>query len=176
MVPKFLALLSLIIIIPVLAQAQTTPAVTTTPTTTYELPTTTAADSGSLSPTTAPGPVIEDDGAGATVVPVGTLVAKDDPFSLDEFGDILNLGDAELPTIVARLIRVFLSLLGLVFFLMILYSGVLWLTAGGDDEKVGKARRTLINALIGLVIIFVANSLVRFLIDALTEATGANGG
>ena len=58
-------------------------------------------------------------------------------------------------------------LIGLLYFVAIvfaLYGGFQILTAGGDDEKVKKGKTTLINAVIGLVVIFLASSIVGWII------------
>ncbi|MBI2436399.1 MAG: hypothetical protein HYV41_01480 [Candidatus Magasanikbacteria bacterium] len=98
--------------------------------------------------------------------------AQDDPFQLGPIDNSILLGRAELPEIVANLINVALSLLGIILLVLILWSGLLWMTSGGDDEKVKKARATLVGAIIGLIIILMSGSIVTFLIDALSLATG----
>lgn len=52
--------------------------------------------------------------------------------------------------------------------IMIIYAGFLWMTSGGDEEKTGNARKTLIYALIGVVVAVVAKGLVT-LIRTLVE-------
>jgi len=65
-------------------------------------------------------------------------------------------------------------LIGLLYFVAIvfaLYGGFQILTAGGDEEKVKKGKTTLIQAVIGLVVIFLASSIVRWIIDLGTDTT-----
>ncbi len=45
-----------------------------------------------------------------------------------------------------------------------LYGGFLMLTAGGEEEKMKKGRTILIQVAIGLVVIFLANSIVQFVL------------
>lgn len=62
-------------------------------------------------------------------------------------------GNANDPTvIVARVISIFLSLLGVVFLILVLYAGYNWMTASGDESKVEKAQGTIKRAIIGLII------------------------
>ncbi len=82
----------------------------------------------------------------------------------------LKLGDASLPVIIAHLINTALAFLGVVMVLMILAAGFRWMFSGGDEEKVKKARMSLWNAIIGAMIIFLANSIVSFLISSLVAA------
>jgi len=58
-------------------------------------------------------------------------------------------------------------LLGFLYIIAVLYA--LWggfniLTAAGDDEKVGNGKKIIIQALIGLVVIFLAGSIVQFVL------------
>src|SRR5687768_6559619 len=53
----------------------------------------------------------------------------------------------------ANLISVFLLWAGVIAFIVVMYGGYLFLTAGGDTAAVSKARSTIIGAIIGIVII-----------------------
>ncbi|MDP2089989.1 MAG: pilin [Candidatus Gracilibacteria bacterium] len=58
--------------------------------------------------------------------------------------------------------------LGLLYFIAVifaLYGGFQILTAGGDEDKVKKGKTTLINAVIGLVVIFLASIIIRWVIS-----------
>ena len=48
---------------------------------------------------------------------------------------------------------------------MIIVGGYSYMTAGGDESKVKDASKTLTNAIIGLVICFIAVVLVNFVLD-----------
>ena len=49
------------------------------------------------------------------------------------------------------------------FMLYFLYGGVLWISSGGDQTKLQKARQTLINALLGLLILTSTWAIARFI-------------
>jgi len=53
---------------------------------------------------------------------------------------------------------------------MIIWSGFTWMTAGGDDEKLGEARQRLIYALVGIAVVVVAYGLVALM----TTLVGSN--
>ncbi len=57
----------------------------------------------------------------------------------------------------------FLAILGVVYGI---YGGFQIITAGGDEEKVKKGRTIIIQVLIGLVVIFLANSIVEWVITS----------
>lgn len=79
-------------------------------------------------------------------------------------------GTSGFVNIVANLIKVVLSVLGVVLVALIIYAGVKWMTAGGDPKAVGEAKTTLTNAVIGLVIIVSAWAITVFVTDALKNA------
>lgn len=79
----------------------------------------------------------------------------------------------DLRLTIARLIRTFLSFLGIIAVIFVLYGGFLWMTAAGSVERVAKAKKVLINAVIGLVIVLSSFTITSFIIGAITDATGA---
>ncbi|RMD51547.1 hypothetical protein D6827_02080 [Candidatus Parcubacteria bacterium] len=81
--------------------------------------------------------------------------------------------ESDITSIISTIINVFLSILGIVLLVLILYSGFLWMTAGGNSDKVKKARSYLMNAIIGLIIILSAYGISNFIINALQDATSA---
>jgi hypothetical protein len=78
----------------------------------------------------------------------------------------------DLPGIVGSIIKTVLTLLGVGAALLIIYSGYVWMTARGKEERVTKAKDTLEAAIIGLIIIMAAYAITYFVVNALTSATG----
>jgi len=69
----------------------------------------------------------------------------------------------QTPTaIVMGIVKVALSLIGTVFLILIIYAGILWMTAGGNDEQITKATKMLTRSFIGLVIIISSYSISLF--------------
>jgi len=62
-----------------------------------------------------------------------------------------------------------ISLLYFIAIVFALYGGFQILTASGDEEKVKKGKTTLINAVIGLIVIFLASSIIRWVIATMTD-------
>lgn len=65
-------------------------------------------------------------------------------------------------------IGVLLSILGLIFLIIVIYAGIMWMTASGDSGKVEKARKMLIEGAVGLAITLAAYSFTAFVVDQLT--------
>lgn len=51
---------------------------------------------------------------------------------------------------------------GAIAIIYLIYGGILYITAGGDAEKATKGRTALINAVIGIIIIFLSLAIIRF--------------
>ncbi len=98
-----------------------------------------------------------------------------DQFGVNEAAK-LGLGGADLKVIIARIVQIFFGFLGIIAVLIVMYGGFIWMTAGGDVAKIEKAKKLLVNAVIGLVIIFSAFAIVSFVINALLgNGSGGNG-
>ncbi len=91
---------------------------------------------------------------------------------LDIIGQNLDLSDEDPRVIAARLINIALGFLGIAFLVMVLYSGALVLFSFGKQERLDKAKRSFLGALIGLFLILASNSIVLFLLQSFSEATG----
>lgn len=95
-----------------------------------------------------------------------------------ESGQASATGVPEDPrVIVMRIVRVALSFLGTVFLCLIIYAGFLWMTAGGNEENIEKAKKLLSRAVIGLVIILSSYSITIILAKvALGQYTSYDNG
>lgn len=60
--------------------------------------------------------------------------------------------NASISTVVGSVISVALSFLGIIFIILIIYSGYNWMTANGNEEQVKKSTKTITRAIIGLII------------------------
>ncbi len=59
----------------------------------------------------------------------------------------------------------FVLLIGaLIAFFFVLYGGFVYLTAGGDSAKAGTGRQIIVNAIIGILLIFLSLALVRYVV------------
>ena len=85
-----------------------------------------------------------------------------------------NAGFAAGPSvtvIIARLIRTVISFLGVIAVVIVVYGGFMYMTAGGNDERVKKAKKTITNGLIGLVIVLMSFAIAQFIVSRLVGAT-----
>ncbi len=61
--------------------------------------------------------------------------------------------DTLITSFVATLINAVLSMLGLIFVILTIISGIRWMTAAGNQERVTKAKAAIKQSLIGLFIV-----------------------
>ena len=61
-------------------------------------------------------------------------------------------------------VKYLMTFLGIIAVIVILYGGFLWLTAGGNEDRVGSAKKTIIAGIIGLVIIIAAYAIVQIVV------------
>lgn len=110
---------------------------------------------------------------GALVAP-NMSMAQGDTFGIQVVGDNLPLGDRPLIETITGVIRIGLSLLGIIAVVIILAGGFKWMTAGGNEDKVGEARKMIISGVIGLAIIMSAFAIANFVVGSLADQTGAD--
>lgn len=75
---------------------------------------------------------------------------------------------------IADIIGIVLSFLGIIFLVLLIYAGFLWMTAAGSEEKVKKAKDIMIAAIIGVTIILTAYAITYFVFNNLLKATGVS--
>ncbi len=71
---------------------------------------------------------------------------------------------------ISSIISTFLSFLGVIFMLLMIYGGFNWMTAEGDEQKVERAKDTIRAAVIGLVIVIAAYAISIFAISKIWGA------
>lgn len=87
-----------------------------------------------------------------------------------------SAGVSDIPSLIALIFNVTISVSGAIFLLMLLFGGVTYLTAGGNDESVGKARKMMLNAVIGLLIVLASFAIGTWVISVLTGSSGGGTG
>ncbi len=70
---------------------------------------------------------------------------------------------------VGGIVGLILSFVGIIFLILTIYAGLMWMTAQGNSAQVDKAKELLINALIGLIIVTAAYSITSFVGNQLVK-------
>lgn len=71
--------------------------------------------------------------------------------------------------IIRRIINLLSIIVGVVAVIMIIIGGLRYITSGGSDTSVTGAKNTILYAVIGLVIVALAQVLVRFVLRQVTQ-------
>jgi hypothetical protein len=95
-----------------------------------------------------------------------------DTFGVQQFGANTVLGQQDVRSTIAQIINVALGLLGVISVVIVLGGGFKWMTAGGNEDRVGEAKKMIVAGVIGLAIILSAYAIARFAIGQLSNATG----
>ena len=80
-----------------------------------------------------------------------------------EGGGYEEVNETSFASILGSVVNAFLSLLGIIFIVLTVYAGYRWMTAGGNEEKVTKAKETLWRSIIGLIIVVGAYAIYNFI-------------
>jgi hypothetical protein len=91
---------------------------------------------------------------------------NNNPVNKDAFLKPENNTPAQLA---GRIIGVILSFVGVIFFALIVYSGVKWMTSQGNDSVIDSAKQTIVSATIGLIVTLSAYALTSFIGQQLTN-------
>lgn len=72
---------------------------------------------------------------------------------------------------ISSYIGLFLSFLGVIFMIIMLYGGYNWMTAGGSEDKIDKAKDTIWAAVIGIIIVIAAYAISVFVVSRIWGST-----
>ena len=93
-------------------------------------------------------------------------------------GDVGGYNDADANSaliLVQTVISIFLSVIGVMLLVYIIYAGYNWMTAHGEEEKVQRAKDTIKRAIMGAIIIIGAYAISIFVMSRLEKDTLRQG-
>jgi phage shock protein PspC (stress-responsive transcriptional regulator) len=114
---------------------------------------------------------------GSLTLPIAVL-AQGSPFEraqsdLSAVGGAAGVGQQqELPVLVGRIINIVLGFIGILLIAYFVYAGFLWMTAGGNEDQVTKAKTIIKNAIIGLIVTVAAFAITNFVLGSIINAAG----
>jgi len=117
------------------------------------------------------------------IAAVGAAISA--PLAAFAFGDTginatagraqLSTAQDQVPVIIGTVIKTALGLVGVVFLILMVYAGYIWMIARGDESKTEKAKNTIVNSVIGIVIVVAAYAITSFMVTAFNPAASGNG-
>ncbi|MGI6314312.1 MAG: hypothetical protein ACOXZY_00135 [Patescibacteria group bacterium] len=77
--------------------------------------------------------------------------------------------DYTLSQTVGMVIRIALSFMGVIFLALMVYAGILWMTARGEEEPIKKAQKIIMASIIGLIIVVSAYSITNYFVPLIID-------
>lgn len=90
--------------------------------------------------------------------------------------DCTGDSDNQLATLVNKIINLFSIVVGAVSVIMIIYGGFKYITSGGSDDGTKAAKNTILYALVGLVIVLISQTIVKFVFSKALQLNGSDTG
>jgi|GEM_PF-1077743 len=110
------------------------------------------------------------------IKPTINYAATTDKYGLEKTAQTaeLNIGTKGTPQenlnkLIGLIIKTVLGLVGVIFMIMLMGAGQLWLSAGGNEEKVKQAEAIIFNSVIGVLITLSAYISTNFLIKFVVQ-------
>ena len=84
---------------------------------------------------------------------------------------VSDLPTGSLDSTIGNVIAQVMGFVGVLFLILMIYGGFLWMTARGDDKQVGTAKGVIVSAVIGVVLIFSAYAITELVFTTVTPAS-----
>lgn len=84
-------------------------------------------------------------------------------------------GEFDPRVILGRIIGAALGVVGSIALVVFILGGLMWMTAGGNEERIRKGKDIIVWATLGLAVIFASYALVKFLLAAFSESGNKAG-
>lgn len=87
------------------------------------------------------------------------------------YAENLGLGNKDPRDMAVSIIQVVLGFLAIIVVLLVLYGGFVWMTAGGNEDKIATGKKIITAGVVGLIIILAAWGIARFVVTVILNAT-----
>lgn len=101
----------------------------------------------------------------------GSIAASGDDKNADCSSEIGNAQGNGIKTVAGKIVNIISIIVGVISIIFIIYGGFRYITSGGDSGKVGNAKNTLIYAVIGLVVVALAQVIVNVVLTTANNVT-----
>lgn len=85
---------------------------------------------------------------------------------VEDFKQEVPHKDKDVPSLIAFFIKAVLSLVATIFFALMVYAGIRWMTAMGEPTRVEHAKKVMTAGLIGAVVVSASYAIVQFIITS----------
>lgn len=106
---------------------------------------------------------------------IGTCLSQGSGLNGDLSGDceedpLADAGSDDITKFITLVVNIISIIVGFVAVVMIIWGGMKYVTSGGESGKITSAKNTIMYALIGLVIVALAQFIVRFVLRQTSNA------
>lgn len=103
-----------------------------------------------------------------TLVPAASTYALDDPLNTVCQGNadsqVCKNDDDDANKLIGVLVNTLLFVVGALSTVMIIVGGIMYATSTGDSGRITKAKNTIMYAIVGLVVAFVAYAIINWVV------------
>ncbi len=110
----------------------------------------------------------------ASFIPVAGASFLSDSDNLKAVSDATG-GEGDLKVLVLKILNFFLTFLGILAVIMVVYGGVTYVTSAGNDEAIGNAKKIIMYAVVGLIVILLSFAIIRTVLNAGTGGAATGG-
>ncbi|HET9098137.1 MAG TPA: pilin [Candidatus Saccharimonadales bacterium] len=82
-----------------------------------------------------------------------------------------TVGNNSVSTLASKVVNIFSIIVGAVAIIMLIYGGFRYITSGGESGRVSGAKNTIVYAIIGLIIVALAQLIVHFVLSQSNSVT-----
>lgn len=87
-----------------------------------------------------------------------------------------NADETSFAELIGSIIKTVLSFVGVIFLVLMVYAGYLWMTARGDETQIEKSQNIIRSSIIGLAITVGSFSITAFILPKILEKTTGDSG
>lgn len=94
---------------------------------------------------------------------------------LNDIATNVDLKKASVPTMIGKIIYGILGLLGVFSLLLVIYAGLKWMLADGNEETVSQSKKIILYAIIGVLIIMGSYAVTYYVVDRIVSSSLQSG-
>jgi Type IV secretion system pilin len=87
----------------------------------------------------------------------------------EQCGEVAAGSEDSVNELITNIVNIFSVIVGIIAVIMIIWGGLKYITSGGDSGNVTGAKNTILYAIIGLIIVALAQIIVRFVLGQATN-------
>lgn len=84
---------------------------------------------------------------------------------MDLLGGITTVSSSNLPDFILQTINWVISFSAFLTVIMVVAAGFQYIVSMGDEKKIANANKSLIYALVGMILVFLSPSIIQFVLD-----------